>query len=231
MGVYGANCRSFVSSSGELAACQASSQVFSSANLSSLLYPAAKRIMDVFSAFILLALTFPLMLIIALAIRLTSRGPAIYCQRRLTERGRVFIMYKFRTMVENAEQGRGAVMAEDGDARVTAIGLFLRKTRLDELPQLMNVFFGDMSLVGPRPERPEIAIALSKDFPHFWRRLETKAGLTGLAQVKAGYAADSESYQQKLAWDLKYLEQQSLLLDLKIAFQTISVVLTGRGAR
>jgi lipopolysaccharide/colanic/teichoic acid biosynthesis glycosyltransferase len=140
-------------------------------------------------------------------------------------------MYKFRTMVENAEQGRGAVMAEDGDARVTAIGLFLRKTRLDELPQLMNVFFGDMSLVGPRPERPEIAIALSKDFPHFWRRLETKAGLTGLAQVKAGYAADSESYQQKLAWDLKYLEQQSLFLDLKIAFQTISVVLTGRGAR
>lgn len=231
MEVCSANCRSFVSSWGELVAFQGNSQVFSAANLSSLLYPPAKRIMDVFLAFVLLALTFPLMLIIALAIRLTSRGPAIYCQRRLTERGQVFIMYKFRTMVENAEQECGAVMAEDGDARVTDVGLFLRKTRLDELPQLMNVFFGDMSMVGPRPERPEIAVALSKDFPQFWCRLKTKAGLTGLAQIKAGYAADSESYQQKLAWDLKYLEQQSLLLDLKIAFQTISVVLTGRGAR
>lgn len=190
-----------------------------------------RRIVDVLGALFLLALVLPLMLIVAFAIRLSSPGPAIYLQRRLTRGGKVFTMFKFRSMSKTAEKSTGAIMASDGDMRITAVGKFLRRSRLDELPQLINVLIGDMSLIGPRPERPEIACELALDLPDMPRRLEVNAGLTGLAQIKAGYASCPESYRKKLHYDIYYVENRSLLLDIKIAFQTIGVILTGRGAR
>lgn len=192
---------------------------------------AAKRTYDVFISLGLFALLLPLMLLIYLVVRLSSRGPALYSQQRLTARGRVFTMYKFRTMSTSAEAGTGAVLAVVGDHRVTKVGKFLRKTRLDELPQLLNVLIGDMSLIGPRPERPEIATMLSSELPEMTRRLEVKAGLTGLAQVQSGYAGCVESYREKLAWDLLYIENRSLLLDVKIAVKTVWVIASGFGSR
>lgn len=192
---------------------------------------ALKRGIDVLLAIFLLALLLPLMLIIAVAVRLSSPGPAVFAQRRLTDGGKVFTMYKFRTMRFDAEKGTGAVMARKSDPRVTLLGRFLRKTRLDELPQLLNVIVGDMSLIGPRPERPEIAKQLAKDLPEMRKRLAVKAGLTGLAQVNVGYASSAEDYKEKLDLDLKYIENRSLLLDLRILLRTIKVIITGFGSR
>lgn len=190
-----------------------------------------KRVIDVLGALTLLTFALPVMFLVAFAIRLSSRGPSIYLQRRLTRNGKVFTIFKFRTMFASAESDCGAVMAQAGDTRITALGKFLRKTRLDELPQLINVLIGDMSLVGPRPERPEIAAELAKDLPNMHRRLEVNAGLTGLAQIKSGYAASVESYREKLEWDIEYVDKRSLLLDAKIAVKTVVVILTGFGAR
>lgn len=194
-------------------------------------YEALKRGFDIFSASLLLSLLSPVMLCTWLLVRLSSRGPAIYTQRRLTQHARLFHMYKFRTMVQDAERGSGAVWAKSSDPRVTKVGRFLRLTRLDELPQLVNVLIGDMSLIGPRPERPEIADELQKDLPAFEKRLQVKAGLTGLAQISSGYAANLEGYQEKLAWDLLYIKHRSFALDLRICLRTVRVVLTGSGAR
>lgn len=199
--------------------------------LKELVYCSVKRLLDIFGSLVLLAFAVPVMLVISLAVRLSSPGPAIYCQKRLTDGRRTFTIFKFRTMGSNAESGSGAVWAESEDPRVTRIGRMLRVTRLDELPQLFNVLIGDMSLVGPRPERPELARKLAKELPGFNRRMEVKAGLTGLAQIGSGYAASVDSYKTKLAWDLLYIQNRSLLLDLKILFQTVRVVLTGIGAR
>lgn len=195
------------------------------------LYLMSKRFIDILVSLALLALLLPLMLLISVVIRLSSPGPAIYCQKRLTGRHRTFTIFKFRTMTSDAEQGSGAVWAEDEDPRITPIGRVLRKTRLDELPQLLNVLIGDMTLVGPRPERPELARELEKELPGFRRRTKVRAGLTGLAQVASGYAASLDSHRRKLAWDLIYLKHRSFLLDLRIILQTIWIVLTGRGAR
>jgi exopolysaccharide biosynthesis polyprenyl glycosylphosphotransferase len=194
-------------------------------------YDTLKRLLDMVGVLLLLIPLFPVMLFTALLVRVTSRGPVIFMQRRLTQGGLTFTMYKFRTMRTDAEKETGAVWASDNDPRITPCGKFLRKTRLDELPQLLNVITGDMSLIGPRPERPEFAKKLSEELPHFDRRLEVKAGLTGLAQVAAGYASDMKAYRRKLALDLIYVENRSLLLDLKIAIKTVFVVLTGNGAR
>lgn len=194
-------------------------------------HDAIKRCFDVSVALCLLSFLLPLMALLWLAVKLTSRGPAIYSQKRLTSKGRVFTMYKFRTMTQCAEKGTGAVLAAASDSRVTAIGGFLRKARLDELPQLLNVLLGDMSLIGPRPERPEIARKLVRELPAMHRRLEVKAGITGLAQVQSGYAACVDSYREKLAWDLTYIENRSLALDFQIAFKTIWVIFSGFGAR
>lgn len=187
--------------------------------------------MDVVGALLLLAVFSPLMLIIATAVKLTSRGPVIFVQRRLTCGGQVFSMYKFRTMHVNAERHTGPVWASKDDPRVTRMGRFLRRYRLDELPQLWNVVRGDMSLIGPRPERPELALRLERELPGFSRRLEVKGGITGLAQVSAGYAGCGESYQRKLALDIEYVNNRSLALDLRIAARTVVVMLTGFGAR
>lgn len=199
--------------------------------LNTLIYDAWKRLFDILGSLTLLVFAVPVMLFLSLIVRLSSPGPAIYAQRRLTAGKRVFTMFKFRTMVSNAESGSGAVWAKKDDPRVTKIGKFMRKTRLDELPQLMNVLIGDMSLIGPRPERPEIAKDLEKEFPNFMKRCDVPAGLTGLAQVSSGYADSVDSYKDKLKHDLEYVATRSPLLDLKIALKTVLVILTGDGAR
>lgn len=190
-----------------------------------------KRGFDVALAVVLLTILLPLMVLIGILIKLSSPGPMLFTQRRLTAGGRVFTMYKFRTMCANAESKTGAVMAAANDMRVTRLGRILRKSRFDELPQLVNVIIGDMSLIGPRPERPEIAKELVRQLPEMRERLSVAAGLTGLAQVKAGYVSSAEEYKEKLAWDMQYIKKRSLLLDLKIAWLTIWVIITGRGAR
>jgi len=134
-------------------------------------------------------------------------------------------------MVCDAEANSGAVWAKKKDPRVTTLGRFMRKTRLDELPQLINVLIGDMSLIGPRPERPEFAMELQKEFSSFKKRYEVPAGLSGLAQVSANYADSMDSYKTKLSYDLIYVQKRSLLLDLKIALKTIIVIFTGSGAQ
>jgi lipopolysaccharide/colanic/teichoic acid biosynthesis glycosyltransferase len=173
----------------------------------------------------------PVMIGVAVAVRVSSPGPVIFRQKRLTEGGREFMLCKFRTMRQDAERETGAVVAQLHDVRVTGIGKFLRKTRLDELPQLWNVLRGDMSLIGPRPERPELAKNFEKKIKGFHRRLGVKAGLTGLAQVIQGYPEYTDGYRQKLALDILYIKKKSVLLDMWIALKTVGVVVSGSGAR
>jgi lipopolysaccharide/colanic/teichoic acid biosynthesis glycosyltransferase len=194
-------------------------------------YQCAKRIIDVIAASLLVVATMPLMLIVAALIKLTSPGPVLFLQNRLTQGGRTFRLIKFRSMVSNAEQAIGAQFASKNDPRVTRLGAFLRKTRLDELPQLINVLRGDMSLIGPRPERPELAGELAQNIRRFPNRLQIKAGLTGLAQVIQGYPDGISGYRRKLGLDLLYIRNQGPLLDLWIALRTITVMMTGSGAR
>ena len=194
-------------------------------------YGVVKRIVDFIGAAVLLVLFAPLMLVVALLVRLTSRGPVIFRQVRLTDGNREFTILKFRTMTVDAEQKSGAVWAAKNDSRITPVGRFLRTTRLDELPQLINVLRGDMSLIGPRPERPELAGLLQKELPSFYKRHKVRAGITGLAQVEHGYAGCTESYRRKLALDILYVKRRCLLLDLRIALRTVFVVFTGSGSR
>jgi lipopolysaccharide/colanic/teichoic acid biosynthesis glycosyltransferase len=195
------------------------------------IYRLGKRAIDITGSSALIIGLGPVMLAVACAIKCTSSGPILFRQSRLTEGGRVFTLIKFRSMVDGAENGSGATFAHKKDPRVTSIGLFLRTTRLDELPQLFNVLRGDMSLIGPRPERPEIAEQLSRNIRRFPKRLRTKAGLTGLAQVIQGYPDGIHGYRRKLGLDLLYIKEQSLLMDLWIAAKTIGVVISGSGAR
>jgi len=195
-----------------------------------MLYDAAKRAIDLTTAALLLLFLSPLLMLVALLVRVSSTGPVIFAQERLTKGGKRFTLYKFRTMQVDAEKDTGAVWAQRSDPRVTALGRLLRLSRLDELPQLLNVVIGDMSLIGPRPERPEFTAELSEHIPGFHRRLEVKAGITGLAQVVSGYSASKRSYKRKVALDLIYIRRRSLILDLKIALRTIGVMLTGFGA-
>lgn len=194
-------------------------------------YDAVKRVFDIFLAIVLLIGSAPIMLLAAVAVRLSSEGPVIFVQKRLTQGGRVFTMYKLRTMKTSAEVGSGAVWAASSDPRVTPVGAFLRRSRIDELPQLWNVIIGDMSIIGPRPERPEIATELDQMIPGFCRRLQVRAGLTGLAQTSSGYAACVSSSRRKLRLDMLYIRNRCLLLDMRIIFRTVGVVLTGFGAR
>ncbi len=197
----------------------------------SVVHSSIKRSIDLAGSSMLLVALAPVMCGVALGVALSSPGPIWFRQRRLTKDGEVFTLLKFRSMGEDAEGASGAVLAAKGDARVTPFGKFLRKTRLDELPQLINVLRGEMSLIGPRPERPEIADELSKEIPRFHRRLQAKAGLTGLAQVIQGYPDGVRGYRRKLGLDILYIQKSSLLLDAWIALKTVSVVMTGSGAR
>jgi exopolysaccharide biosynthesis polyprenyl glycosylphosphotransferase len=173
----------------------------------------------------------PILPIIALAIKLTSPGPVIYRQERVGHRGQTFYCLKFRTMRQDAESKTGAVWAGENDPRITRIGRFLRKVRLDEIPQLWNVLNGEMSFVGPRPERPEFVQLLSASIPYYQLRHVVRPGLTGWAQVRYRYGASVADAKEKLRYDLYYIKHMSLGLDLLIAFETIKIVLLRRGSQ
>ena len=186
-------------------------------------------------SFIIAALAFlvclPLIPVLALLIKLTSPGPVFFKQERVGRKGETFKVIKFRTMRQNAEAATGAVWAGKNDPRVTSIGRFMRKTRLDEIPQLWNVLLGDMGFVGPRPERPEFVQWLSEKIPYYNLRHIIRPGLTGWAQVRFQYGASLEETQQKLEYDLYYIKHMSVALDLFIIFETIKTVILRRGSQ
>ncbi|MGH9557028.1 MAG: TIGR03013 family XrtA/PEP-CTERM system glycosyltransferase [Terriglobales bacterium] len=173
----------------------------------------------------------PALPLIALAIKLSSKGPAFYGQRRVGQNGSVFTCYKFRTMREDAEASTGPTWATGDDPRITGVGRFLRRTRLDEVPQLWNVLRGDMGFVGPRPERPEFVEWLTREIPYYHLRHILRPGLTGWAQINYPYSASAEESKEKLRYDLYYIKNMSLALDLLIAFQTVKILLLRRGGR
>ena len=217
-----------------------------------------KKVLDITGAFVGILLAIPIFIIVPILIKLDSKGPVFYTQsrvginrrrslrrvyksdssadRRLRERrredylGRPFKVIKFRTMVRDAEKESGPVWATENDSRVTKLGRFLRKSRIDEVPQLLNVLMGDMSLVGPRPERPKFVKDLSAKVPNYKVRLQVKPGVTGLAQVKTGYDSSVESVVEKVEHDVRYIRGWSILSDLKILARTVLVVITGKGA-
>ena len=191
----------------------------------------SKRVLDVAVAAVGVVLALPVMAMIAAAIRLTSNGPILYHQRRVGQHGRIFTVHKFRSMRPDAEAATGPVWAvKEGDARVTPLGSMLRRTRLDELPQLWNVLRGDMSFVGPRPERPEFVGDLTRQIPYYGQRHVVRPGLTGWAQVRYTYGASVEDALQKLQYDLFYIKNMSIALDVFIIFATIKTVILGKGA-
>ena len=180
-----------------------------------------KRVFDIVFALVFLVIGSPFMLLTALAILIQDGAPIIYKQKRLTQYGREFNIYKFRSMKKDAEKDGVARFATENDERITPVGKFIRATRLDELPQLWNILIGDMSVVGPRPERPEIVEKILKEIPEFNYRLKVKAGLTGYAQVYGKY---NTHLKDKLLLDLYYIENFSLILDLKIMFLTFKIL-------
>jgi sugar transferase (PEP-CTERM system associated) len=188
-----------------------------------------KRAIEVAIAAVALVLSLPILLALAAAIVLTSPGPAVYSQLRVGRNGRVFRVYKLRSMRNDAERESGAVWSTPGDPRITPIGNILRRTRLDELPQLWNILIGNMSLVGPRPERPEFVQELAKQIPLYKLRHVVKPGLTGWAQVRYTYTASVEDTMEKLQHDLFYIKNLSLRLDLFIIFETVKTVVLHRG--
>jgi exopolysaccharide biosynthesis polyprenyl glycosylphosphotransferase len=188
-----------------------------------------KRTFDLAVTLAVLTIIWPLLPVLALLVWRT-RGPIIFRQVRLGEGGKPFTIYKFRTMATNAELD-GAVWALEEDPRVTDVGRFMRKTRLDELPQLWNVLKGDMSFVGPRPERPEFVAELEAEVPFWSRRHLVRPGITGWAQIRRGYTADAAGTGDKLSYDLWYLRHRSLVVDIAICIKTFSTLLSGSGAR
>ena len=173
----------------------------------------------------------PLMLFTALAVRLTSPGPIFYRQRRVGLNGKVFTLYKFRSMYVDAEARTGAVWAKKDDPRITPLGRLLRKTRLDELPQFWNVIRGDMVIVGPRPERPEFVDVLAQQIPYYRQRLAVKPGITGWAQINHKYGDTQLDAMIKLEYDLYYIKHVAPALDFYIIFHTVKVMLLSRGAQ
>lgn len=184
------------------------------------LYERIKPSLDFLLATALLVLMAPVMIAAMLLVRLTSRGPAIYSQRRLGLDGEEFTIYKVRTMYQDSEQHSGATWSLPGDPRVTPVGRVLRFTHLDELPQLINVLMGEMSLVGPRPERPEFLPRLERALPDYRRRLAVRPGLTGLAQVQQPPDTDMDSVRRKLNFDLCYVDRMSPWLDFRVILAT-----------
>jgi len=192
---------------------------------------AGKRLFDLVTSLSLLALTLPLMLLAIVIICLESGFPILYRQERVGLGGKIFTIYKFRSMVQNAEKDGTPQWAQAGDARVTRVGNFIRKVRIDELPQIFNVLRGDMSFVGPRPERPFFVDQLIEQVPYYAARHSVKPGITGWAQVRYPYGASLEDAIEKLQYDLYYVKNHTFFLDLLIMFQTAQVVLFGKGAR
>jgi exopolysaccharide biosynthesis polyprenyl glycosylphosphotransferase len=188
-----------------------------------------KRLMDIVFSSIILIITLPITFLVAIAIKLDSEGPVFYKQIRVGKDGKEFKIYKFRSMFKDAEKHTGPVWSIKNDPRITRVGRIIRKFRLDEIPQFINVLRGEMSLVGPRPERPYFVEKLSQEIPLYKRRLKVKPGITGWAQVKHKYDESIEDVKKKLQYDLYYIENISLRMDLKILFRTIFVVLFGKG--
>ncbi len=204
-----------------------SQMYFGDMGVNNLIYSAVKRTSEVLFSLLLLVVTLPVLLVTAIAIKLESPGSIFYKQERVGKNGKTFNVWKLRSMRNDAEKN-GPQWAAKNDARVTQVGSFIRKTRIDELPQIFNVLSGDMSLIGPRPERPMFTEQFDKEIPGFKNRLLVKPGLTGWAQVNGGYEMTPA---EKLELDMYYIAKQSLSLDAQIFFKTIKVVFTGDGAR
>jgi sugar transferase (PEP-CTERM system associated) len=192
---------------------------------------AVKRASDIILSLLLLVAGAPLYALLAILIKLDSLGPILFRQERVGERGCIFNVLKFRTMVGNAEEKTGPVWASENDPRITRVGRFLRKSRLDEFPQIVNVLKGEMSFVGPRPERPHFVAQLQERIPFYSQRHTVKPGITGWAQVKYSYGASVEDAVEKLQYDLYYIKNLSIFLDLVILMHSVQVVLLGQGSR
>ena len=194
-------------------------------------YAFIKRLFDSVAALIGTIVLSPLLLVAAIVIKLTSKGPVLYTQIRVGKNGKLFKIYKFRTMKVDAEKETGPVWATENDNRLTPIGNFLRRTHIDELPQLINIIKGEMSLIGPRPERPIFVERFKTEIPHYAKRLAIKPGITGLAQVWHRYDESIEDVKKKLKYDLLYIKKMCFWADVNILLRTCRVVFTGEGAR
>jgi sugar transferase (PEP-CTERM system associated) len=190
-----------------------------------------KRVIDILASLIGLVVSLPLCLIAAVAVKLTSRGPVFFSQERTGQDGHPFRLIKFRTMRVDAERESGPVWAQKNDSRVTPVGRVLRLSRIDEIPQFLNILRGQMSFVGPRPERPHFVEQLTHEIPFYPLRHTVKPGLTGWAQVRHPYGASIEDAQEKLRYDLYYIKNTTPLFDLNIILRTVAVILGGQGAR
>lgn len=188
-----------------------------------------KRIIDIIVSLIIIIITLPAIVISSIAIVLESKGGIFFKQDRCGINGKVFKIYKFRSMKKDAEKNTGPVWSQKDDPRITKVGKFIRKVRIDEIPQMLNVLKGEMSIVGPRPERPFFVEKLSEEIPYYKRRLKVRPGITGWAQVKHKYDETIEDVKIKLRYDLFYIENMSLRMDFKILFRTVFVVLLGKG--
>ncbi len=189
-----------------------------------------RRIFDTLLALVLLILLFPLFIITAIAIKMESKGPIFYSQQRYGKDGRIFAVHKFRSMVQDAEVKSGPMWAQKSDPRITKIGRIMRKTRIDELPQLMNILNGEMSFIGPRPERPFFADSFKTKIPFYMNRLKVRPGITGLAQVTVGYDETLEDVKDKVRRDLEYIQKcDKISMNLYIVFRTIKTILALEG--
>jgi len=194
-------------------------------------YRDAKRVFDILVSAVGLIVSLPILLVVMALIKLTSKGPVFYTQKRVGENGKLFEIIKLRTMVVDAERNCGAVWAKKNDPRITAVGRVLRKTHIDEIPQLINVLKGQMSIIGPRPERPEFVRNLSCQIKDYPKRLTVKPGITGLAQVLHKYDETIEDVKKKIKYDILYIKKMCWWVDFRILLRTCLVVVTGKGAR
>jgi sugar transferase (PEP-CTERM system associated) len=191
----------------------------------------AKRALDIGAASLGLLLSSPILVLAAIAIKLDSRGPVLYQQERVGQNEEPFVLYKFRSMCNDAEAATGPQWAGENDPRITRVGRLIRYLRIDEIPQMINVLRGEMSFVGPRPERPFFVEQLKKQIPYYELRFTVKPGITGWAQISYGYGDDEKDAVEKLQYDLYYAKHMSPIFDLQILFETVKVVLLGRGAQ
>jgi sugar transferase (PEP-CTERM system associated) len=215
----------------DIEALQPSWLIYSDGFRQGIVVDAIKRVFDIAVGLLLLLLTLPLIILGALAVKLDSPGPLLYCQERTGRNGRPFTLLKFRSMQQDAERDGAPRWAQNSDPRVTRVGALIRRFRVDELPQLWNVLRGDMSFVGPRPERPYFVDQLAQSLPFYRERHSVKPGITGWAQVNYPYGASLDDARQKLAYDLYYVKNRTIFLDLVILIQTVRVILFGEGAR
>ena len=205
--------------------------IFSDGFKTSALMRFSKRFTDIFFSMLLLIISLPIMILVAALIKLDSKGAVFFAQERVGQKRKPYQVYKFRSMISDAETNSGPVWAKTDDDRITRVGHFIRKWRIDELPQLWNVLRGDMSFVGPRPEREHFVKELEKLIPYYIERVNVKPGVTGWAQVSYGYGASVEDAVEKLNYDLFYIKNISIFMDILIILKTVKTVLFGEGAR